>query len=178
MKAIAYGCLAGVLAFGFPGRALAQDSKSALLATQLVAALDAAKLNSVAAKDPTQPDVYVGALYVSGVQLLVVCGKYAAPTLLDARLEKAEYRDVYLDLNGASQAGTKVFIEDLLADGLRARPSNQPPDAIDLMGQRMVLDGEWGRQQLSEQDYMKAFTTADERYAQMLTALLAQLKKG
>jgi hypothetical protein len=142
MKTIAYGCLAGLLAFGFSTPASAQDSRSAALAAELVKALDAAKLDSVAARDPGEPDVYVGALYVSGVQLLVVSGKYAAPALLDAKLEKAEYRDVYLDLNGASQAGTKLFIEDLLADGLRARPSNQPPDSIDLMGKRTVLDGE------------------------------------
>jgi hypothetical protein len=167
MKTMAVGCLAGLLAFGFSSHALAQDSKSASLAAELVKALDAAKLDSVAAKDSSQADVYVGALYVSAV-----------PTLLDAKLEKAEYRDVYLDLNGASQSGTKMFIEDLLADGLRARPSNQPPDSIDLMGKRTVLDGEWGRQKLSEQDYMTAFTTADERYAQLLTALLAQLKKS
>jgi hypothetical protein len=178
MKTLVCGCLAGLLAFGFSSGLHAQDSKSAPLASALVAALDAAKLDSVAAKDPTQPDVYVGALYVSGVQLLVVSGKYAAPTLLDARLEKAEYRDVYLDLNGASQAGTKVFIEDVLADGLRARPSNQPADSIDLMGKRTVLNGEWDRQKLSEQEYMAAFTQADERYAQVLTALLARLKKS
>jgi hypothetical protein len=31
---------------------------------------------------------------------------------------------------------------------------------------------------MSEQDYMKIFSAADERYAQILTALLAQLKKS
>jgi hypothetical protein len=30
---------------------------------------------------------------------------------------------------------------------------------------------------MSEQDYMKAFSAADERYTQILTALIAQLKK-
>jgi hypothetical protein len=30
---------------------------------------------------------------------------------------------------------------------------------------------------MNEQDYMKAFTSADEKYSQILTALLAQLKK-
>ncbi len=40
-----------------------------------------------------------------------------------------------------------------------------------------MFDGDWKAQKLSEQDYMKAFSAADERYAQILTALLAQLKK-
>jgi hypothetical protein len=30
---------------------------------------------------------------------------------------------------------------------------------------------------VSEQDYMKAFSAADERYTKILTALIAQLKK-
>ena len=34
------------------------------------------------------------------------------------------------------------------------------------------------KQQLTEQDYLKVFSTADDRYAQMLTLLLAQLKKS
>jgi hypothetical protein len=33
------------------------------------------------------------------------------------------------------------------------------------------------KQNLSEDEYMKAFSTADEHYLQMLMALLAQLKK-
>jgi hypothetical protein len=39
-----------------------------------------------------------------------------------------------------------------------------------------MFDSDWRRQQLSEQDYMKAFAAGDERYMQMLTALLAELK--
>ena len=54
--------------------AFAQESKSAPLAKQLAAALDAAKLDCVAAKDPSAPDVFVAALYFPGVQLLVVSG--------------------------------------------------------------------------------------------------------
>ena len=40
-----------------------------------------------------------------------------------------------------------------------------------------MFDGDWKKQKMSEQDYMKAFSAADERYTQILTALLAQLKK-
>src|ERR1043166_2123255 len=90
-----------VVAMVFPAVASAQESKSAPLAKQLAAALDGAKLDSVAAKDPSAPDVFFAALYFPGVQLLVVAGKYSVPQLLTERLAKKEYRDTYLDLNGA-----------------------------------------------------------------------------
>src|SRR4051812_3584805 len=79
-----------------PAHALfAQESKSAPLAKQLAAALDAGKLDSIAAKDPAAPDVFVAALYFPGMQLLVVSGKYAVPQLLESRVGRKEYRDVY-----------------------------------------------------------------------------------
>ena len=173
---IAYGSLAAFVALSFVPPASAQDSKSAPLAKQLAAALDAAKLDSIAAKDPDAPDVFVAALYFPGMQLLAVSGTYSAPQLLNDRLGKKEYRDVYLDLNGAATA--KSFIEDPGVDGLKAkRENNQPFDQAEMAGKRTMFDSDWKKQKLSEQDYMKAFSAADDRYAQMLTALLAQLKK-
>jgi hypothetical protein len=178
MKALAHGCLAGAIALVFSGAALAQESKSAPLAKQLAAALESAKLDSVAAKDPTNPDTYVGALYIPGLQLLTISAKYSAPMLLDARLEKREYRDVYIDLNSAGTADSKVFVEDLGLDGLRAKRDDNTFDSFESAGKRTAFDSEWGKQKLSEQEYLKIYAAADERYAQMLTALLAQLKKS
>ncbi|MCU1384541.1 MAG: hypothetical protein JWL71_3238 [Acidobacteria bacterium] len=156
--------------------ASAQDSKSAPLARQLAAALDAAKLDSIAARDPDGTDVFDAALYFPGLQLLVVSGKYSVPQLLTTRLAAKEYRDVYLDLNGAATA--KVFIEDPGADGLKPkRENNTAFDQAELAGKRTMFDGDWKAQKLSEQDYGKAFAAADERYTAILTALLAQLKK-
>jgi len=157
--------------------ALAQDSKSSPLAKQLTAALDAGKLDCIAAKDPSAPDIFVAALYFPG-SLLVVSGKYSVPQLLNDRLLKKEYRDVYMDLNGAATADTKVFIQDPGADGLRAkREENQPFDIVEIAGKQTMFNSDWKAQKLSEQDYTKAFSAADERYTQILTALLAQLKK-
>jgi hypothetical protein len=168
--------LAGLLALSIAAPASAQESKSAPLAKQLAAALDAAKLDSIAAIDPDAADTFAAALYFPGVQLLVVAGKYSVPQLLTTRLAKKEYRDVYLDLNGAATA--KSFIEDPGADGLKAkRESNQAFDQIEVAGKRTMFDGEWKAQKLSEQEYQKAFSSADDRYAQILAALLAQLKK-
>jgi hypothetical protein len=178
MKALAQGILVVALVLGPAATSPAQDSKSSSLAKQLAAALDAAKLDSIAAKDPAGSDVYVGALYIPGFQLLTVSAKYSAPVLLDGRLGKKEYRDVYIDLNSASTPGSKFFVEDLGLDGLRAkRDENKPFDSVEIAGKRTSFDGDWKRQQLSEQDYLKAFSTADERYTQILTALLAQLKQ-
>ena len=158
--------------------AFAQESKSAPLAKQLAAALDAAKLDCIAAKDPSAPDIFVAALYFPGVQLLVVSGKYSVPQLLVERLVKKEYRDTYIDLSSASVPDSKVFVQDALADGLKAkREENQPFDIYELAGKPVAFDGDWKKQKLSEQDYMKAFGAADDRYSSMLNALIAELKK-
>ena len=82
MSAIARGCVAGVLAAGFAVQADAQTSTSAPLVKKLVAALDAGNLTSIAAKDPSAPDVFMGALYIPGLQLLVISAQYTAPVLL------------------------------------------------------------------------------------------------
>jgi len=167
-----------VLVWLAPAVASAQESKSSSLAKQLAAALDAGKLDSIAAKDPASPDVFAAALYFPGMQLLVISGKYAVPQLLNDRVGRKEYRDVYLDLNGASAADTKVFIEDPGADGLKAkREENTAFDQCEIGGKRTMFNGDWKMQKLSEDDYMKAYGAADARYSQILTALLAQAKK-
>jgi len=165
-----------VVALTLPALASAQDSKSVALAKQLAAALDAGKLDSIAARDG-DGDVFVAALYFPG-QLLVISGKYSVPQLLAERLGKKEYRDVYMDLMGAAAADGKIFIQDPGADGLRAkRDENQPFDIVDIGGKQTMFNSDWKAQKLSEQDYQKVFTEADERYAKILTALLAQVKK-
>jgi hypothetical protein len=178
MNAVARGCLAGALVLLLSKSADAQESKSAALAKQLTAALDAAKLDSVAAKDPSGADVFVAALYFPGAELLVVSAKYTAPTLLVDRIGKKEYREVYIDLNSASVPDSKIFVEDLGADGLKSKhDENQPFDSYEAAGKRTAFDGEWKKQKLTEQDYLKAFSAADEKYSQMLRTLLAQLKQ-
>jgi hypothetical protein len=179
MSAVARVWLAGVLALTVSATALAQESKSAALAKELSTALDAAKLDSIAAKDPAKPDEFYGALYFPGTQLLVVAAQYAAPLALNDRIAKKDYREAYLDLSSASVPGSKIFIEDLGANGLIAKPrDNEAFDAYESAGKRISFDGEWKKQQISEEDYMKAFAAADERYSQVLAALIAQAKKA
>lgn len=179
MTPLTRGCAVTMFLAVAADAALAQTtSKSGPLARQLVAALEAAKLDSIAAKDPAARDVYVGALYISGFQLLVVSGSYSAPMLLDARISKKEYRDTYMDLTGASTPATRIMIEDLGADGLKAkREDNAPFDVVSTAGKSTQFDSDWRKQKLSEEEYMKAFSAADERYASMLQALIAQTGK-
>jgi hypothetical protein len=178
MKAVVRVCLCTVLAVSCAATALAQESKSAVLAKQLAAALDAVQLDSIAAKDPSSPDTFIGALYFKGMQLLVVSARYTAPSLLTEKLAQKNYKDVYIDLNSASVPESKIFIEDLGVDGLKAKhEENTPYDSYEAAGKRTTFDGDWKKQKISEQDYMKTFSTADDRYCQMLAALLAQVKK-
>jgi hypothetical protein len=179
MTAVARACLCGVLTISCAASARAQEAKSGALARQLAAALDEGKLDSIAAKDPSSPDAFIGALYFKGMQLLIVSARYSAPSLLTDKVAAKNYRDVYIDLNSASVPESKIFIEDLGCDGLKAKhDDNSPYDTFELAGKRTAFDGEWKKQKLSEQDYMKAFSSADDKYSQMLTALLAQLKKS
>ena len=83
MRVFARASMAGLIVLALSWPALAQESKSAALATQLAAALDAAKLDSIAAKDATGADTYIGALYFPGVQLLVVAARYTVRGLLN-----------------------------------------------------------------------------------------------
>lgn len=179
MQRVVFGSLVVLTALAIAAPAAAQESKSSALAKELAATLDAAKLDSIAARDPSAPDTFVAALYFPGVQLLVVSAKYTAPQLLDTRLTKTEYRDLYIDLSSASVPSTKAFVEDLGADGLHAKhDENKGSDTFELAGVRTIFDGDWKKQKMAEADYMKAFASADDRYAQMLTALIAQAKKS
>lgn len=162
----------------FSSVAVAQESKSAALVQELAALLDQKKIDAIAAKDPSAPDLYVAALYFSGSQLLVASARYAVPSLLNEKLAKKDFREVYTDLNSASVAGSLVLVMDMGVDGLQPKRIESRVDTCDIGNKALVLDGDWKRQQLaSEEDYNKAFADADARYAKMLATLIAQAKK-
>ena len=173
MEAVARGWLVGVFALALVTPALAQESKSAALAKELTDALDKAKSSTVAAKDPSQPDVFVAAMYLPGT-LLVVSAKFAAPAAMNAIVAKKDYQEAYVDIQSASDPATKVFVQDQGADGLKMKTF----DGFDTAKGSVSFDGDWKKAKAaSEQDYQKSFTDADEQYAKMLTTLLAAIKK-
>jgi len=123
------------------------------------------------------PDQFVAALFFPG-QLIVISARTTAPAVVNEKLVRREFREVYVDLNSASIPESRVMITDGGADGLRAkREANQPFDTHDAGGKSLRFTGNWREQKMSEQDYMKIFTQADEAYVTALQALLTELKK-
>jgi hypothetical protein len=161
-----------------PSLAQAQESKSAPLVKELAQLLDQGKLDAIAAKDPSAPDVFVAALYFPGSQLLVVSARYAVPPLLVDKVAKKDYRDIYTDLNSAAVEGSKVLVIDMGVDGLKPKKDETRFDTGDVGAKSYVFDGDWKKQKLaSEDEYNKAFADVEARYVKMLTALIAQAKK-
>src|SRR6185503_20611537 len=109
VRSVAIFILCGLLLS--PRPSLAQESKSAPLAAELCKLLEAKKLDSIAARQ--SGDQYVGALYFAGAQLLVVKGKFSSASRMDDLLTKKEFKEVYMDLSGASDQQTRQFIMDL-----------------------------------------------------------------
>ena len=134
------------LSLGTVGLAI-QGAKSPGAAKQLTQALDAAKLDAIAAADPSDPGAFVAALYMQGSQLLVVSAKYAAPSLLTAKIKTKEYRDIYMDLSAASVAGSKLFIIDSDCNGLAAKPEgDDAADSWEVGTQQVIFNGDWEKE--------------------------------
>ena len=108
------------VALAFAPAAPPADSHSAPLARQLAQILGGRHLEAIAAADPAAPDRFVGALLFPNVQLLVVAGRLAPPDAIRAQLTTRQYKDVYLALTGSSAPDSRVFFQDLNADGLHA----------------------------------------------------------
>ena len=157
--------------------AAAQVAKSSAVAKDLAAALDAKKLDSVAARIPGQEGRYAAVLYFPGVQLLVIAGKYPAPTLMDPRIGQKQYRDVYTELSGTVAKESKIFVLDMGAPGLSQRKVDGYFDTWTQADKQVVFDGDWDAQKISEADYNKHFADADTEYTKILEALLAEAKK-
>jgi hypothetical protein len=147
------------------------------LARELASLLQGKKLDVVAAR--LDGDTFVAAMLIPGSELLVVSAKYSAPTLINEKILNRKYRDAYMDLSTGSVADSKLLVEDLKADGLRAEKQK---DGFDIVtrgtAQPTHFNGEWKKQNMSQEAYMKAFQDAETAYQAMLRALVAELKKA
>ena len=157
--------------------AAAQTSKSAAIAKELVQVMSAKKLDSIAAKIAMPEGTYAAALYFPNVQLLVISGHYSAPQLMEPRLAGKQYRDTYMELSGTVSPDTKIFVQDMGEPGLSARKQENMYDTWNQAGKIVMFDGDPDKQKMSDADYEKAFTAADEEYAKILGALLTEAKK-
>ena len=159
--------------------AAAQEPVSAGPAKELSDLLAAKKLESIAARMPDDRDEFVGALAFPG-QLMVVWAKTTAPSVVNEKLMRKDYREVYIDLNSASVIESRHFVTDLGPDGLRAKPASKqgPADTHDLGAKSMRFDGNWREDKMSENDYMKAHADADAAYAKAIQVLIEEIKKA
>jgi hypothetical protein len=155
----------------------AQTVKSLAIAKDLTAALDAKKLDAVAARIPGDGDRYAAALYFPGVQLLVIAGKYPQPTLMEPQVGMKQYRDIYTELSGTVAKESKIFVLDMGAPGLTQKKTDGYFDTWTQGDKHVAFDGNWVAQKISEADYNKRFTDADVEYTKILEALLTEAKK-
>jgi hypothetical protein len=151
--------------------------RSGALAKELGAALQQRGLDAVAARDPDESDRFVAALFYPSAQLLVISARYAAPTLLEARLAQKQYREVYLDLGGASIPDSSVLVHDMSADGL-CDSRDKSADILYEGNVTSMFDADWKNHNRSEHEYMQRLFAADERYSRMLELLLAEVKRA
>ena len=167
---------------GVTGAASAADdaktSKSSVQAAALAKQLNLAKLQYIATKDPTEPGRFVAAMHVPGSQLMIVSARYGAPALLNEKVLLGKFQDAYIDLNSASEAATRVIVEDLRADGFALTKSKDTlRDSFESNGKRVVFDFDWRKQKLSQAEYFSTLEAADSQYARMLELLIAEAAK-
>jgi hypothetical protein len=153
-------------------------SKSSVQAAALARQLAQAKLQYIATKDPSDPGRFVAAMHVPGSQLMIVSAKYGAPALLNEKVLLGKFQDAYIDLNSASDAATRVIVEDLRADGFALTKSKDTlRDSFEANGKRVIFDFDWRKQKLSQAEYFSALEAADAQYARMLELLIAEASK-
>lgn len=158
--------------------------KSSVQAKELLSLLQAKKLDAFAVPDPQEPGRFVAVYGTPGVQLLVVTATYERPTDIEYRIFQKDYTGAYADLKSGVMSKARTFIEDMAGDGLLASPGKSPiSDTITTGGEKHVFDGDFAdpkkknQKKISQEDYVKSYSSADEMYTRLLGALLAELKK-
>jgi hypothetical protein len=159
-------------------RVAAEESQSAPPAAALKARMEQLKLDAVAARDPDEAGRYIAALYIPGVQLLVVSAPYPLASAIDKKIAARQFMDVYVDLQATRERAGHFFVEDFEADGLRSA-SDAACDTTTLNGTTpVVFNGKFEVQQLTQGDYEARLKRDDERYARMLKVLHSALARG
>ncbi|MEO7274274.1 MAG: hypothetical protein ABIX28_16425 [Vicinamibacterales bacterium] len=160
-------CLAPLRAAG--------GEQSPKAAAELVTHMKSRGLSTIAAADPQTPGRVVAAMLIPDVQLLVIGATSTAAPYLESQIAQGKFDDVYSTLNATAVADTKIFFQDMGADGL-----STDNGGIDVMYERgkaqTIFDGDWKRQKLSKKDYEDKRQKADSDYSRMLTLLAAKVQ--
>jgi hypothetical protein len=178
--------LAGLLAAGVTLGLAAQTAPAASAAKvrELAGLLKGKQLEAFAARESPVGNRFVAAMLVPDVQMLVVGADYSRPTDIEYFIYQKDYVSAYRSLQSGVLASDRVFVEDVLVDGLVAVPvKNAPPDAVTLGAARQLLVGpadpkKRNDTRMAPDAYAKALAEADRRYAMILDGLIAALKKG
>jgi hypothetical protein len=147
------------------------QGSSATLARSLATALQARQLDAFAAPIPGTQDEFAAALFYPGVLLLVVSARYPAPAALQAELTGGKYRDAYAALQGLAVPETKLFVQDMGADGLRVDDKQTPDVVYQEVVHQTVLSGD-----VKDAKYRQRLADLDPAYSRSLRALLDALQ--
>jgi hypothetical protein len=150
---------------------------------ELIGLLAAKKLETFAA--PERGPKFVAVLHIPGVQLLLASASYGRPLDFDYYLFHKKYQEMYQELKSSPLSAEKFFVEDTLADGLMPVPGKSIAfDSVTAGGERRLFDGDFAdprrrnQKKVSQEDYFKAYSAADTRYAALLDVLIEALKKA
>ena len=155
----------------------AQHAQSEPLARELTGLMVDQKLSAVAIKDPDTPDRFVAALVFPDVQLLVVSARYPVPSILEDELTRRQYQDIYAALQQTPLQESKIYFQDLKADGLHAKSDTSVDAVVEGRTDETVFDGHAGKRKLSEAAYLEKFAASDALYARLLTLLVDSMKR-
>lgn len=157
----------------------AQPSKSAPLGAELASVLQQRQLPNIAAKDPDRPGFFVAALHLPGSQLLVVSARSTGPEYVEqVLLAASRYEEVYSSLNLASSPDGRFFVQDMGCDGLGSEPGKEGAlDSYRDAKRSTIFNGDWKKQDLTEQEYKATFEAADAAYAKALSLLLQEARR-
>jgi len=177
MRALCSATVGACLLAGLAAPASAQDAQSAEPARELVELLSSRKLDSFAVRLAEGGDEFAAVLAFPG-QMVVVWATFSAPAVLNERIMNRQYREVYIDLNSASDPESRHMITDVGADGLGRGEKNRASDSHDVGSKSMLFDGSWREDKMSEAEYDKAYAESDAAYARVLSTLITELKKA
>lgn len=161
------------LALGVGSAGAQTETQSAQLVKQLVSAMTARQLDAIAAPDPEEPGRFLAALVFPDVQLLVVSSRHRATDYITQQIGKKQFREVYGMLQDGA-ASTRLTVHDMGCDGIVG-------GNVDIFyegaTEKMMFDGKWAEQSLTEAAYLLKQKDADQKYTRLLTVLLDAVKK-
>jgi hypothetical protein len=161
---------------GFGIALRAEESQSERLAHELTSAMTHRGLTTYAVRDPEAADTFVAAMLFPDVQLLVVSGRPIVPAAAQAQLNGKDYAGVYATLNQAVVPASKMFIQDLKADGLHAKGRDTADIVYEHVSDQFVFDGTPEKRHVTQAKYDQQFAAAEREYSRLLAALVAGLK--